>query len=67
MSEQKRTPFLVIVSWILAIVFMVLKLCKVIDWHWAWVFSPLWIRYAIFLVCNIILLFLNRIEKHERS
>jgi preprotein translocase subunit SecG len=67
MSEQKRTPFLVIVSWILAIVFMVLKLCKVIDWHWVWVFSPLWIRYAIFLVCNIILLFLNRIEKHERS
>lgn len=67
MSEQKRTPFLVIVSWVLAIVFMVLKLCKVIDWHWAWVFSPLWIRYAIFLVCNIILLFLNRIEKHERS
>ena len=67
MSEQKRTPFLVIVSWVLAIVFMVLKLCKVIDWHWVWVFSPLWIRYAIFLVCNIILLFLNRIEKHERS
>ena len=67
MSEQKRTPFLVIVSWILAIVFMVLKLCKVIDWHWALVFFPLWIRYAIFLVCNIILLFLNRIEKHERS
>jgi Transmembrane Fragile-X-F protein. len=67
MSEQERTPFLVIVSWILAIVFMVLKLCKVIDWHWVWVFSPLWIRYAIFLVSNIILLFLNRIEKHERS
>ena len=67
MSEQKRTPFLVIVSWVLAIVFMVLKLCKVIEWQWAWVFSPLWIRYVIFLVCNIILLFLNRIEKHERS
>lgn len=67
MSKQERTPFLVIVSWLLAIVFMVLKLCKVIDWHWVWVFSPLWIRYAIFLVCNIILLTLNRIEKHERS
>ena len=63
MSEQKRTPFLVIVSWVLAIVFMVLKLCKVIDWHWVWVFSPLWIRYAIFLVCYIILFFISRKEE----
>lgn len=63
MSEQKRTPFPVILSWVLAIVFMVLKLCKVIDWHWAWVFSPLWIRLAIFLVGYILLFFLNRGEK----
>lgn len=67
MSEQKRTPFFVIVSWLLAIVFMVLKLCKVIDWHWAWVFSPLWIRYVIYLVCYILLLIIDRTEKHERS
>lgn len=67
MSEQKRTPFFVILSWLLAIVFMVLKLCKVIDWHWAWVFSPLWIRYVIYLVCYILLLIIDRTEKHERS
>jgi hypothetical protein len=64
MSEQKRTPFLVIVSWVLAIVFMVLKLCKVIDWHWAWVLSPLWIRLAI-LIVSYIILFLLSIKKEE--
>lgn len=65
MSEQERIPFFVIVTWILAIVFMVLKLCKVIDWHWAWVFSPLWIRYVICLVSYILLLIIDRTEKHE--
>ena len=27
---------------LLGIVFIVLKLCKVIDWSWWWVTSPLW-------------------------
>ena len=31
----------------LTLVFIVLKLCKVIDWSWWWVFSPLWIPAAI--------------------
>lgn len=28
---------------LLTIVFIVLKLCKVITWSWLWVLSPLWI------------------------
>lgn len=31
----------------LAIVFITLKLCKVINWSWLWVSSPLWIPIAI--------------------
>ena len=27
---------------VLFIVFLVLKLCKVIDWSWWWVTCPLW-------------------------
>jgi hypothetical protein len=27
---------------LLTIVFIVLKLCHVIDWGWLWVLSPLW-------------------------
>ena len=28
---------------LLQLVFIVLKLCNVIDWKWGWVLSPLWI------------------------
>lgn len=40
----------------LFVVFMVLKLCGVINWSWAWVTSPLWIGAALSIVLVIILL-----------
>jgi hypothetical protein len=33
--------------WVLFIVFLVLKLCNVIDWSWWWVFAPLWIPLVV--------------------
>lgn len=36
-------------STVLFLIFLVLKLCNVIDWSWWWVTSPLWIS-AGFLV-----------------
>lgn len=33
----------------LTILFIGLKLGKVIDWSWWWVLSPLWIGFAVFL------------------
>lgn len=39
---------------LLTIVFIVLKLCKIIKWSWIWVLSPLWF-YAI--ICFLIFLF----------
>ena len=39
---------------LLAIVFIVLKLCKVITWSWLWVLSPIWIPFAIvFIIAGI--------------
>lgn len=35
--------------WVLFIVFLILKLCKVIDWSWWWVTCPLWISLALYL------------------
>ena len=35
---------------LLGIVFVVLKLCGVIDWSWWWVTAPFWAGLAIFLV-----------------
>lgn len=31
----------------LCIVFIVLKLCGVIDWWWGWVLAPIWLVLAI--------------------
>lgn len=39
---------------LLTIVFIVLKLCKVISWSWLWVLSPLWIAAIIAVVAIII-------------
>lgn len=32
---------------LLAIVFIVLKLCAQIHWSWLWVLSPLWLPFAV--------------------
>jgi len=47
-------------SGILFIVFLVLKLCKVINWSWWWVTAPLWIPVIIVFVCLIIIAILDR-------
>ena len=46
---------------LLTIVFIILKLCKVIEWPWVWVLSPIWIPAIPFLI--IILLVLHHIHK----
>ena len=33
----------------LFVIFLILKLTKVIDWSWWWVTAPLWISIIIFL------------------
>jgi hypothetical protein len=42
---------------LLTIVFIVLKLCNVIDWSWWWVLSPIWIPTAI-IIAIVILVFI---------
>jgi hypothetical protein len=37
-------------SALLTLVFITLKLCKVINWSWWWVLSPLWIGTAVGLL-----------------
>lgn len=38
----------------LTLVFIVLKLCKVISWSWLWVLSPLWIDFVLGLIILLI-------------
>ena len=46
--------------WILGIVFVVLKLCKVIQWSWLWVLAPFWISAIIFVISFVIIIFLMK-------
>lgn len=41
---------------LLTVVFIVLKLCGVIDWKWIWVIAPFWISLCLGLLLTIIML-----------
>ena len=43
---------------LLAIAFIVLKLCNVIAWSWWWVLAPLWIPVAVVILGLLFLLIL---------
>ena len=49
---------------VLFLIFLVLKLCKVITWSWWWVTSPLWIAVAItFLAILVTVVYITLKEK----
>ena len=43
-------------AFLLFLVFLVLKLCKVIEWSWWWVTAPLWIPLGIAIIFIVIAL-----------
>lgn len=47
-------------SGLLTIVFIVLKLCGVINWSWIWVLAPMWVSVAL---CVAIFVFIVMIFK----
>ena len=51
-------------STVLFFIFLVLKLCGVINWPWALVFAPLWLPIIIFIwitgIMFLITLFLDK-------
>lgn len=46
-------------SGILGVVFIILKLCGVIDWSWLWVLSPFWIPVVFWLIILLIAMLLG--------
>lgn len=51
---------------LLAIAFIVLKLCRVIDWSWWWILSPIWIPIGITLV-SVFIFLIYMIIKNSRE
>lgn len=64
MSENNRN-FTISMSWPMVIftVLMTLKLCKVIDWSWWWVTSPIWLTVGLALVVVLIVIILRIIAE----
>jgi hypothetical protein len=52
---------------LLAIAFIVLKLCNVINWSWWWVLSPIWIPIAIGVIGLSVLGILALSRKANKS
>lgn len=44
---------------LLAVAFIVLKLCGVIAWSWWWVLSPIWLPIAVILVLGLVFAFFS--------
>lgn len=47
---------------LLGIVFIVLRLCHVIEWRWVWVLSPIWGSIALALLCVIVYVIIQLAE-----
>ena len=57
MKEKKtKASKGVTVTGVLGIVFVVLKLCKLISWSWWWVLAPFWIPFGLGLLVLIVYL-----------
>ena len=50
----------------LLLIFITLKLCKVIKWSWLWVLSPFWIPLSIAIAIGIIYFIVYMLEKIKK-
>jgi hypothetical protein len=55
MSENKSSGGIGFFG-LMFLIFMTLKLTKVIDWSWWWVTAPLWGGFAILLIVLLVAL-----------
>lgn len=54
---------------VLTIVFIVLKLCGVIDWSWVWVLAPMWISFVLWILIIAVIGFVlkSKIRRKEKK
>ena len=67
MAEKKITVRTAGFTTLLGVAFIVLKLCKVINWSWWWVLAPIWMPIAVlvigFIVWCIVIIIFNHCKK----
>jgi hypothetical protein len=53
---------------LLGIVFIILRLCGVIDWPWVWVLAPIWMPIGLYgLVFLIVVIWAKLKDRKERQ
>jgi len=48
---------------LLAVAFIVLRLCGVIGWSWVWVLAPIWGPVALILILSVLYAALDGMDK----
>lgn len=66
-NKNSGIPYSLILAILLTVAFVVLKLCKVISWSWWWVFSPLWIDFALSIVIVIVIAIISIILSKNKE
>lgn len=56
MEQVTRTISILPLTSVLTVIFVIFKLLGKLDWSWWWVFSPLWIPYAIVIGVTLVVL-----------
>lgn len=59
-NNNGKVGFGGLIAGMLGVAFVVLKLCKVIDWSWWWVLLPFWLSLAIVLLLLAFLFVLRK-------
>ena len=54
-------------SGLLTLVFIVLKLCHVIDWPWVMVLSPIWITLALILFILVVIITISVVSDKRKK
>lgn len=71
MSKNKSSSGGVGFTSLLLLAFIVMKLCKVIDWDWWWVLAPLWMTgaaaFVLFVLYLVILLLQSKEKKLQKE
>lgn len=52
---------------LLFVLFLGLKLAKIVTWSWWWIFSPLWIPFSIVFLVVVLIEIGKAIEREKRK
>lgn len=52
---------------VLTLIFITLKLCKVINWSWIWVLAPMWIPVGLIIFIVGIYIIVTKVKRYHNG